>query len=74
MSDPKKCPACKGPNRCGTEEGKGTCWCFIVRIPEDLKSASPGDSCLCERCIENPNQALHLLEHNGPTSPTVRGS
>lgn len=52
--DASICPLCQGPNHCGAEQGKSTCWCFYTHIPEDVLARIPdeyrGQVCICERC------------------------
>ncbi len=52
--DPRTCPLCGKPNQCGMAEGKGSCWCFevkldpaaLAKLPEEAK----GKACVCRSC------------------------
>lgn len=44
-----KCPECGLPNKCGLEEGKGTCWCFQFPKVDIIRDSS---TCLCRRCLQ----------------------
>lgn len=50
--DPRsKCPECGLPNKCGVEEGKGTCWCFSFPTVEHL-TVKDTTECLCQSCLK----------------------
>lgn len=52
--DPSRCPLCGDSNTCGAESGSGTCWCFSVRVPQEVLDRIPealrDRACVCERC------------------------
>jgi hypothetical protein len=54
--DPRRCSLCGGPNDCGIAAGAGTCWCFTVEIPSDVRDRIPPDArdlaCVCRACAE----------------------
>lgn len=55
--DKKRCPLCGERNDCGVEAGRGNCWCFSERVPEDLLEALPEEirmeACICAACVES---------------------
>ncbi|WP_110571778.1 cysteine-rich CWC family protein [Marinomonas alcarazii] len=49
------CPFCLKDNGCALDDSQ-TCWCFRVKVPEDLLALIPleqkGRVCVCQACIE----------------------
>lgn len=66
--NPAKCPLCGRANECGMAAGKGTCWCFDVKLDpralEKLPEAARGKACVCKAC-----GALREAPTNAPTKP-----
>lgn len=67
--DPTRCPLCGDDNACGAAQGAGTCWCFSLRIPEDVLERVPPEArnlaCVCERCASgrrSPAEARATIE------------
>ena len=50
--------ACGMPNKCGMEQGNGTCWCFSYPALGPL-SAIDQDKCLCESCFKKQLEQSH---------------
>jgi Cysteine-rich CWC len=66
--DQTRCPLCAGDNNCGAARGSGTCWCFTLRVPEDVLERVPPDLrdqvCVCERCASgrrSPAEAQAII-------------
>jgi len=49
-----KCPICHGENHCDLIEGKQTCWCMNITIPDKVLTLTGGkkDRCICQTCIQ----------------------
>lgn len=67
--DPTRCPLCGEDNVCGVERGAGTCWCFSLRLPDDVVERVPPElrdrACVCESCASgrrSPAEAQAILE------------
>jgi hypothetical protein len=54
-----KCPKCGAINKCGMENGKGTCWCFSLPIAK----IADGDhsNCYCQHCLEAQINDMSLI-------------
>jgi Cysteine-rich CWC len=52
--DPRYCPVCGTPNRCGVAEGRISCWCFDKTLTEGLSDRIADEArnvaCVCEAC------------------------
>jgi len=49
-----KCPICYDENHCGLVEGKQSCWCMNLTIPDKVLTLTGGikDRCICKTCIQ----------------------
>ncbi|MGC4083877.1 MAG: cysteine-rich CWC family protein [Vicinamibacterales bacterium] len=52
--DQTRCPLCGENNDCGVAQSAGDCWCFSLKVPDDVLDRVPPELrdkvCVCERC------------------------
>jgi hypothetical protein len=72
--DASRCPLCGQPNDCQlctVDAYKGPCWCFQVKIPDELIAQVPADlrnkACICRNCV----MKFHRAKANNVASPKI---
>ena len=73
-SDAAECPLCGQPNHCQlctASVYKGSCWCSLVKIPDELLAQVPPESrnqaCICRDCV----MKFHRAKNQGLASPKI---